>query len=177
MSRSSVAREPQGTPTGGRFAVEQKPEADGVTLTPTPRNLYRELATMTSGSFALTVAGKPFTVFYDEQPSRGDLGGLVPGSVTGDFEVCDDSPGGPGVVFRQHVSPTGQGSDTKGYAVERVMAAIVRLDQASASRQRPPRQDLARAMDAHHADPNPENRVALMEAMWPLSPPDAAPRS
>ena len=32
MSRSSVAREPQGTPTGGRFAAAQKAEAHGVQL-------------------------------------------------------------------------------------------------------------------------------------------------
>ena len=144
------------------IATRQRPEDAE------PRNLHRELATMTSGRLALTVAGKPFTVFYDERPSRGDAGGLVPGSVTGDFEVCDDSPGGPGVVFRQHVSPTGQGSDTKGYAAERVMATIVRLDQASADRQRPPRPDLACAVDAHGVDPTPENRVALMAAMLPL---------
>lgn len=73
----------------------------------------------------ITLDDVDFTVYYDERPSRGDYGGLVPNSVTGDYEVAvGPLIGGEGVIFRQHVSPTGQGSDTKAYAADQVVAAI-----------------------------------------------------
>lgn len=78
------------------------------------------------GTAQFRVQGVPYIVYYDQSGSVGDYGQSVSGSVTGDFEVFrgEDAVGAK-EVLRQHVSPTGQGSDTVGYAVRRVVEAIV----------------------------------------------------
>lgn len=99
--------------------------------TQTP-NLHTMIAALDGKDDILnvTVNGVDFTVYYDEYPSRGDNGALVPGSVTGDYEVAvGPLIGGEGVIFRQHMSPTGQGADTKGYAVRLVVGAILKRAQ------------------------------------------------
>ena len=122
MSTESISRKPEGTPTGGQFTASPKAEPVAVDLASVPVSLERRLAAMDgTGTLELTIEGIDFTIYYDERESRGDNGTPVRGSITGDFEVAEGPlVGGKGVVLRQHVSPTGQGSDSKGYAVGRV---------------------------------------------------------
>jgi len=95
-------------------------QAGGVALT-----VLRDLVRAGGGDRQVTIAGVPYLFYYDQKGSVGDFGDSVPGSITGDFEVFRGADAvGSKEVVRQHVSPTGQGSDTIGYAVGRVADAV-----------------------------------------------------
>lgn len=81
-----------------------------------------------------------FVVYFDAEEARGDMGGRVPGMISGEYEVwATTNPEDQGTyreVTRQHVSPGKPGGMQQSYAAEqcvKAMAAWVRSPGRTAS--------------------------------------------
>ena len=72
-----------------------------------------------------TVGGITFTVYYDQQEARGDMGQSVPGMVSGDYEVWVGPVEDNKNLLRQHVSPGKPRGMQQSYAAEKVVTAIL----------------------------------------------------
>lgn len=98
------------------------------------------LARAGGGSEQAQIAGVPYIFYLDVKGSIGDAGYSVPGSISGEIEVFrgTDAVGSKEVV-RQHISPTGQGSDSLGYAIrvasEKVGDNVARFAAVGARKQ------------------------------------------
>lgn len=117
----------EGEDTGGQCPRCERMRDSGRTLTDV-------ILDMSHGEkMALTIEGRTFVLYYDEQGARGDDGHPVHGDVTGEYEVFhqhgpDDGPGNLREIARVHVSPhgaSGYGNDRAKYHSADVCATAI----------------------------------------------------